>query len=630
MPRPARRATALTVVSLLAGAGLVGLTAAPAHADTVDVTTAEEFNTAVAAAADGDTIRLPEEGLITLDRHLDNVTADITIEGRGATIQAFDGSTEWNSFVVNGAAVTINDLTIANSASDGIVFMNSTATLSNVEVVAAQYNGIWAPGSVLTADGLTLTDNNSGLWLSSTSGTSLLEGFTVDGAPGGPGIYAEFSGSGGLTVDGATITDSYDTGIWITKSGTGGLSLTDVSISQGAGIGLNLTAAEGPQTSFENVAISETDGPGALLTMVDGASLDSTGLHIEDTGSLGIQVVFEDSGLVELADTTVSGVTGLGVLLVGSTGEFGFTGLRSVGNAGQNLLVSGNGLGGRIAQATLADSQSSQGALISGGDLDIEIADSTISGNAVMGLSGGYGDGSSLRLVNTTVSGNGAEGIGCVAGIEVSGSPDSSFELLHSTVYGNEGGTLCPQVGINGIETVISHSIIAGTAWDLAEGTEADWTIEWSIVETLEPPELPATSDEFTATADLETAVESGTNLLGAAPGLAPLADNGGPTETHLLLPTSPALDRGDPDITGEPAGDQRGEDRVSGSAIDIGAVEVQEEPAEEEQEPAEEDDESLPPTGAEAGTATGAATLLLLLGAALLGLRRLRRGAAQ
>jgi hypothetical protein len=63
-------------------------------------------------------------------------------------------------------------------------------------------------------------------------------------------------------------------------------------------------------------------------------------------------------------------------------------------------------------------------------------------------------------------------------------------------------------------------------------------------------------------------------------PMLAALADNGGPTETHALLPGSPAIDAGDPSamagVGDTPEFDQRGSgfDRVVGDGIDIGAYE--------------------------------------------------------
>src|SRR5262249_17832561 len=55
-------------------------------------------------------------------------------------------------------------------------------------------------------------------------------------------------------------------------------------------------------------------------------------------------------------------------------------------------------------------------------------------------------------------------------------------------------------------------------------------------------------------------------------PGLAPLADNGGPTWTHALLPNSPALNRGN--NASSLATDQRGFARVFGPAPDVGAFE--------------------------------------------------------
>jgi hypothetical protein len=62
-------------------------------------------------------------------------------------------------------------------------------------------------------------------------------------------------------------------------------------------------------------------------------------------------------------------------------------------------------------------------------------------------------------------------------------------------------------------------------------------------------------------------------------PKLGPLADNGGPTRTHALLPGSPAIDRGNTDVcSADPVGgvDQRGVTRPQGAACDIGAYESQ------------------------------------------------------
>jgi hypothetical protein len=56
---------------------------------------------------------------------------------------------------------------------------------------------------------------------------------------------------------------------------------------------------------------------------------------------------------------------------------------------------------------------------------------------------------------------------------------------------------------------------------------------------------------------------------------LGPLQDNGGPTETHALLPGSVAIDVISGAICEEDA-DQRGEPRPGGTMCDVGAFEVQ------------------------------------------------------
>ena len=67
-------------------------------------------------------------------------------------------------------------------------------------------------------------------------------------------------------------------------------------------------------------------------------------------------------------------------------------------------------------------------------------------------------------------------------------------------------------------------------------------------------------------------------NVFNNNPQLGLLADNGGPTLTHALLPGSPAIDAGDPSFASPPDSDQRGAPfvRVSGGRIDIGAFELQ------------------------------------------------------
>ena len=65
-------------------------------------------------------------------------------------------------------------------------------------------------------------------------------------------------------------------------------------------------------------------------------------------------------------------------------------------------------------------------------------------------------------------------------------------------------------------------------------------------------------------------------NLTNGNPQLAPLGNYGGPTQTMPPLPGSPAIDAGDDSVTNFLPIDQRGNPRLSGAHVDIGAVEVQ------------------------------------------------------
>src|SRR6185295_17396641 len=87
-------------------------------------------------------------------------------------------------------------------------------------------------------------------------------------------------------------------------------------------------------------------------------------------------------------------------------------------------------------------------------------------------------------------------------------------------------------------------------------------------------------SSGFTGTGD-----QVGTSALPINALLAPLGNNGGPTQTRALLPGSPAIDSGDNCVTENPGcfttpltTDQRGAGflRNSGASVDIGAFEVQ------------------------------------------------------
>ncbi|MEQ8835681.1 MAG: choice-of-anchor Q domain-containing protein, partial [Lacipirellulaceae bacterium] len=205
----------------------------------------------------------------------------------------------------------------------------------------------------------------------------------------------------------------------------------------------------------------------------------------------------------------------------------------------------------------------------------LEVSQSTISENSSLsgdGSGGGIFSQGNLKLVESTVSGNVTRGIFGGGGI---GSA-SSVEVVRSTIINNHAPFASPSFFGGGLgtqsSTLIESSVIAGnTSHGQAHDLNAqDPSINYSLIGD-------TTGSGITAT--------SGTgNLLNIDPLLGPLADNGGPTQTHALLPGSPAIDAGDIGIVDPPMYDQRGAPFnriVDGNVpadvvIDLGAYEAQ------------------------------------------------------
>jgi hypothetical protein len=167
-----------------------------------------------------------------------------------------------------------------------------------------------------------------------------------------------------------------------------------------------------------------------------------------------------------------------------------------------------------------------------------------------------------VRILDSTISGNQSTGTG--GGLSFTGGQGSSLLLRLTTVSGNtaktRGGSLL--IGTSH-EVELDHSIVAnGAPQDLAasdpSGPPVTVAANYSLIEN--PGDVVLIGSH---------------NLIGVDPLLGPLADNGGPTLTHLPLPGSPVIDAGDPAIPSPPPADQRGLARIAGAAVDLGSVET-------------------------------------------------------
>lgn len=253
-----------------------------------------------------------------------------------------------------------------------------------------------------------------------------------------------------------------------------------------------------------------------------------------------------------------------------------------------NNMASGAGGGVYVessATLTLRDSSVHGNSAATGGGIHSQaaatITGSTLSGNmTTSNPSGGAGMVSSgpLMMVNSTLSGNAAVGSG--GGLVVgSGSAAGLYNVTITDNTANSDGDITGDGG--GIRIALgavslSHTIIAGNRDNGALGA-------------IHPDCSGAfNSLDYNLIGDTTGCALSGQTahtITGAPAGLQPLADNGGPTDTHALLLSSPAIDAGRPagcrDHKGLPLTvDQRGYarpvngDKRPGSACDIGAFE--------------------------------------------------------
>jgi predicted outer membrane repeat protein len=512
-----------------------------------------------AASLDGDTILLGGTEL--------EVTEALAIDARelagGVTIDAQE-----NSRVMNITATT-GDFTLA-----GLTLTGGRTTGDNVDVSNSTFSG----GAVRS-----LTAGNLEIDQSTVSSNSTAGDFARGGA-----IYA----SGNVTLTRSTVSRNSTGGDFARGGGiygSGNVTLTQSTVSGNSTAGRN--ALGGGILARGNVTLTESTVSGNSTA---GERADGGGILTND---------------VTLTQSTVSGNSTAGVVAYGG-------GILANDVTLNQSTVSGNSTAGERADG---------GGILAN---DVTLTQSTVSGNSTAGIVA-YGGGiwaTNVTLTQSTVSGNSTAGPGADGGgIWARGN----VALTESTVSGNStAGDRAGGGGIAATDVMLTQSTLSGnsTAGDSAHGGGImafnDLTFTRSTVTDNHAHSSTATGGGIwnyddpivisgsiiagntagggnpdinlhtgTLTADyslIGTGVmpDSGAhNIVTNDPMLAALADNGGPTETHALLPGSPAIDAGDPGFVPPPEFDQRGAPfaRVVGAAIDIGAFEVQAAPTVEE-----------------------------------------------
>ncbi|MGE3243721.1 MAG: choice-of-anchor Q domain-containing protein [Pirellulales bacterium] len=527
---------------------------------------------------------------------------------------------------VLGSTVTITDGVVSGnsrSRGSGGGIQGSTVVLNNSTVSGNSTSGGIDPGGGIYAWSVTL--NQSTVSGNSTSGS----------ISDGGGIHC-----GSLTMNQSTVSGNSTSGA---ISDGGGIYCSRLTMNQSTVSGNSANGNGGGiyAKSTANIAASTVTGNSTSDTIGDGGGIFSKGnLRIDHStvsknstseGTTGGGGVYCE-GIAQIYDCSITDNTAAyrgGGIFVRSTGSLSLN--RTVVRDNRAYLFGGGVVSGGVANISgcvIAGNEAYQAAGI--GCLDLTVRDSYVTGNIATGDNGGgihvFGE---LKLINSFVNSNEAArnggGVYCYGNATVEGSTISnnvaslagggivateSLNVSASTVSQNRATSLAGGIWCRGGPATISHSTIFGNQSSGAGGGMFMDSNELSLDGAIISGNYAQTGPD--ATGLLGASIHARFSLIGNNSGsglttapvglpdasgnliggstydsiidarLGPLADNGGGTPTHALLPDSPALDAGEPIAM---AGnndllqfDQRGGPflRVFHGRIDMGAYERQ------------------------------------------------------
>ncbi len=367
-----------------------------------------------------------------------------------------------------------------------------------------------------------------------------------------------------LTVDGLAFTGgsaANGLGGAILTNAVAGLTLTNAVVTGNSAFGGGGIAAYGP-VNLNN-------------SIVSGNYAFESGGGIEGRSN---------KASINVAASTVSGnyaAYGYGggiysrgnVIVTGSMVSGNFAGAHGGGIAASNHV--------QLTGSTIADNTSANaGGGVYSGD-SVQALTSTVSGNSAAGNGGGIAAYQDIALYQTTVSGNRSHASGGGAAANVVDSDDSTVSGNSAFHYG--GGVYAAGAFDASFTTVSSNRLIGTGAHGGAGAFFGNGVATLSgtlLFGNTGGADLDAFADSLSGDHNLIGTLgqflTAPDDTLTCDPHLAPLANNGGPTQTQALAFGSCAMDSG-PVVSSDPT-DQRGAGfaRVVGPASDIGAFEIQ------------------------------------------------------
>ena len=564
---------------------------------------------------------------------LNNVTVeDNTADLRGGGIYNDEGT-----LTITASSIHNNQAPVGAGLHNfaGIIVIDGDSTITNN---TALYNGggIRSSGGELTIIGGQVINNQAGntgggIFM---AGSSPLNFFTLDGVlfegntsgdKGGAIAMSDCS----FSIMASTFINNQASGVSFgggaialdnRASGTiGDGSLFEGNYSQGFGGAININNYSGGSVSIYDTTIqnnsTEVRGGGIYnkgSLFISGSTVSANTALTDEGGGVYSEgtLIIQDSTISDNVSAQNGGgvcayqstITLIGVTLQGNESTASGGGLSTTystvdisggstfeGNTAQD---DGGGINNghnsvlTLQESIVTDNVANAGSGFGGGGIYnssqgiMTITTTTISGNTSAYYGGGVASNGSLVITQSTIHDNEAT-------IHGGGIWGGNLTMINSTLSGNHCGSQGGGIFATSNSTIANSTIVHNTSDNSSAAglfTYPNNTIKNSIVALnssgvygfsscgVQPP-LNAVGHNLSNEPDC---IFFGFDIQ-ADPLIGPLADNGGPTWTHALLPGSPALDIATDctDTTGSPLTyDQRFASRPGGPECDIGAYE--------------------------------------------------------
>jgi len=443
------------------------------------------------------------------------------------------------------ATVTVSSSSLSDNiaaASGGAIFSSSDSLLS-LSSLDLSRNTAGTNGGAIALIGATSLDVSSALFAQNaaserggaiqygSSGSADVSGvqFSTNRADKSGGAISNVSANGVLSIENATFTDNFTD------------SLADNTDNDSGGA---IFAATNSQTAISNSLLMGNQAEfGGAIAAVEFADITLQGSQLRDNTAAidggGIRATNSSVVTIEQSEISNNRARFGGGLELSQSSVANVVDSEFFDN--EASLVGGGIMVDDTTRLTLSSATLSSNRAVDGAGLfvagDATLTNATVSGNTASGEGGGiavYGPNAALRVQSSTLTNNSASAAG---GISVEDAL-STAELLNTIVAGN--------TALRATSTDVQGQFIDGGNNLIGVASRDAGFTSSALVGSVGAP---------------------------LTPGLAPLADNGGATKTHLLQSDSRAVNA--VTLNNLPTTDQRGFARPAGAAGDIGAVEM-------------------------------------------------------